>query len=95
MFPGGFDGLLEHMRDNIKYPANARENRIQGRAIVSFIVDEEGHLSNFRIDKSTGNEELDQEALRWAATMPDWTPGMQGGKKVKVRYQLPVNFRLN
>lgn len=95
MFPGGFDGLLEHMRDNIKYPANARANGIQGRAIVSFIVDEEGHLSNFRIDKSTGNEELDQEALRWAATMPDWVPGMQDGKKVKARYQVPVNFRLN
>ena len=94
MFPGGFDGLLEHMRDNIKYPANARANGIQGRAIVSFIVDEEGHLSNFRIDKSTGNEELDQEALRWAATMPDWVPGMQDGKKVKARYQVPVNFRL-
>ncbi len=95
MFPGSTMGLLEHMRDNIQYPAKARENGTQGRAIVSFIVDEEGHLSNFRIDKSTGNEELDQEALRWAATMPDWTPGMQGGKKVKVRYQVPVNFRLN
>ena len=95
MFPGSSMGLLEHMRDNIQYPVKARENRIQGRALVSFIVDEEGHLSNFRIDKSTGNEELDQEALRWAATMPDWTPGMQGGKKVKVRYQVPVNFRLN
>ena len=95
MFPGSSMGLLEHMRDNIQYPVKARENGIQGRALVSFIVDEEGHLSNFRIDKSTGNEELDQEALRWAATMPDWTPGMQGGKKVKVRYQVPVNFRLN
>lgn len=95
MFPGSTMGLLEHMRDNIQYPVKARENGIQGRALVSFIVDEEGHLSNFRIDKSTGNEELDQEALRWAATMPDWTPGMQGGKKVKVRYQVPVNFRLN
>lgn len=94
MFPGSSMGLLEHMRDNIQYPVKARENGIQGRALVSFIVDEEGHLSNFRIDKSTGNEELDQEALRWAATMPDWTPGMQGGKKVKVRYQVPVNFRL-
>ena len=94
-FPGGTMELLENMRTNINYPAKARADGIQGRALVSFIVDEEGHLSNFRIDKSTGNEELDQEALRWAASMPDWEPGMISGKKVKVRYQVPVNFRLN
>ncbi|MBR5158271.1 MAG: TonB family protein [Bacteroidaceae bacterium] len=94
MFPGGTMELLENMRTNINYPAKARADGTQGRALVSFIVDEEGHLSNFRIDKSTGNDELDQEALRWAATMPDWQPGMLDGKKVKVRYQVPVNFRL-
>ena len=87
--------LLEYMRTHIQYPANAREKNIQGRAVVSFVVHEDGHLSDFKITKSAGNEELDNEAMRMCKSMPNWNPGVENGKKVKVRTQLPVNFRLN
>ena len=95
MLPGGTMALLEFMRTNIQYPANAREKNIQGRAVVSFVVHEDGHLSDFKITKSAGNEELDNEAMRMCKSMPNWNPGVENGKKVKVRTQLPVNFRLN
>ena len=94
-FPGGQFALLSFMSANVNYPAQAKENRIQGRVLVSFIVNEDGHLSDFRIDRSTDNEELDNEAVRMLKSMPNWKPGSQAGKPVKVRYQLPVNFRLN
>ena len=94
-FPGGTFAMLDFMRSNLNYPDQAKEKGIQGRAIVSFIVNEDGHLSDFRIDRSTDNEELDNEAVRMAKSMPNWKPGSQAGKPVKVRYQLPVNFRLN
>jgi len=94
-FPGGLSAYLDFMRSNLNYPAQAREKGIQGRVLVSFIVNEDGHLSDFRIEKSTDNEELDNEAVRMFKSMPNWKPGSQAGKPVKVRYQMPVNYRLN
>ena len=93
-FPGGVQGLLTFMSKNIQYPANARENNIQGRVLISFVVNEDGHLSDFEISKSA-NVELDNEAIRMAKSMPNWKPGSHEGKPVKVRYTVPVNFRLN
>ena len=94
-FPGGMMALLQFMSSNINYPAQARANGIQGRVLVSFIVNEDGHLSDFRVEKSTDNEELDKEAVRMIKSMPAWKPGVLNGKPVKVRYELPVNFRMN
>ena len=93
-FPGGAQGLLDFMRKNMTYPDEAKANNIQGRVMVSFVVNEDGLLSDFSIAKSA-NDELDNEALRMAKSMPNWKPGTKDGKPVKVRYQIPVNFRLN
>ena len=93
-FPGGMQGLLTYIGKNLQYPVNARENNVQGRVMVSLVVHEDGHLSDFKVEKSA-NDELDNEALRMAKSMPNWKPGSQDGKPVKVRYTIPINFRLN
>jgi TonB family protein len=93
-FPGGMQGLLTYIGKNLQYPANARENNVQGRVMVSFVVNEDGHLSDFKVEKSA-NDELDNEAIRMAKSMPNWKPGSHEGKPVKVRYTIPINFRLN
>ena len=93
-FPGGTAALLEYLRKNIKYPAICRENNIQGRVLVSFVVNKDGAIVEPEIVKSV-NPSLDKEALRVISTMPNWKPGSQRGKPVRVKYTVPVNFRLN
>ena len=93
-FPGGTAALLEYLRKNIKYPAICRENNIQGRVIVSFVVTKDGAIVDPEVVKSV-NPSLDKEAVRVISTMPNWKPGMQRGKAVRVKYTVPVNFRLN
>ena len=93
-FPGGTAALLDYLRKNIKYPAICRENNIQGRVLVTFIVNKDGAIVEPEVVKSV-NPSLDKEALRVISQMPDWKPGKQRGKPVKVRYSVPVNFRLN
>ena len=93
-FPGGTAALLEYLRKNIKYPAICRENNIQGRVIVSFVVNKDGAIVDPEVVKSV-NPSLDKEALRVISTMPNWKPGSQRGKPVRVKYTVPVNFRLN
>ena len=93
-FPGGTAALMEYLRKNIKYPAICRENNIQGKVIVSFVVNKDGAIVNPQVVKSV-NPSLDKEAIRVISQMPAWKPGMQRGKAVKVRYSLPVSFRLN
>ena len=93
-FPGGTSALLEYLRKNIKYPAICRENNIQGRVIVSFIVNKDGGIVEPEVIKSV-NPSLDKEALRVISGMPKWKPGSQRGKPVRVKYTVPVNFRLN
>ena len=93
-FPGGTAALLEYLRKNIKYPAICRENNIQGRVLVTFIVNKDGAIVEPEVVKSV-NPSLDTEALRVISTMPNWKPGSQRGKPVRVKYTVPVNFRLN
>ena len=93
-FPGGTAALLEYLRKNIKYPAICRENNIQGRVIVSFIVNKDGAIVEPEVIKGV-NPSLDKEALRVISGMPKWKPGSQRGKPVRVKYTVPVNFRLN
>lgn len=92
-FPGGPDALLEFMRKNINYPADAREKDIQGRVLVTFIVNKDGSLTEPEVVKSV-DPLLDAEALRLISVMPKWKPGTQRGKPVRTKYTLPVNFRL-
>ena len=93
-FPGGTQALLDYLRKNIKYPAICRENNIQGRVLVSFVVNKDGAIVDPEVVKGV-NPSLDKEALRVISGMPKWKPGSQRGKPVRVKYTVPVNFRLN
>ena len=93
-FPGGYEAYMQYLKKNIKYPAICRENNIQGRVIVSFVVNKDGKIVDAEVVKGV-NPSLDKEALRVISTMPNWKPGKQRGKPVRVKYSSPVNFRLN
>ena len=92
-FPGGMKAMMDYLARNIRYPANAKNDLIEGRVILQFIVDKKGRLSDVKVVKSV-EPSLDAEAVRVVKSMPRWNPGMQNGKAVKVRYTLPVTFRL-
>lgn len=92
-FPGGMTGLMQHLSKNIRYPAEAHTKGIQGRVIVSVIINTEGKVTNAQIVQGVAPS-LDAEALRVTGTMPDWTPGTKDGKPVNVKYTFPVVFRL-
>jgi periplasmic protein TonB len=92
-FPGGQDKMLEFLGKNIKYPYAATKAEIQGRVFVEFIVAPDGHLKDFKIVRGIGYG-CDEEALRVAKMMPDWTPGKQAGRAVPVKLVIPVLYRL-
>lgn len=93
-FPGGQDALVEFLSANVKYPKIAQENRIQGRVIVQFVVAKDGKIENVEVVRTGGDPSLDREAVRVIKAMPRWQPGKQRGKLVRVKYTVPVNFRL-
>ena len=93
-FPGGMAGLMQYLSTNVRYPEDAKEAGAQGRVIVSFFVEKDGSISNARVTKPTYSS-LDEEALRVISAMPKWTPGKQNGEAVRVRYSIPVSFRMN
>ena len=92
-FPGGDAALMTWLQKNLKYPAAAQENGIQGRVLVSFIVNKDGSIVEPKIIRSV-DPSLDKEAARVVSSMPRWKPGKQRGKAVRVKYTLPVTFRL-
>ena len=92
-FPGGTTALMKFLGDNIKYPIIAQENGIQGRVITNFVVERDGSISDVQVVRGQ-DPSLDKEAVRVIKTMPKWTPGQQRGKPVRVRFTLPVVFRL-
>lgn len=93
-FPGGMGKMMQYIADNIKYPETAKANGIEGRVIVNFIVDTEGNITSPKIFRSI-DPDLDAEALRVVSSMPKWTPGMTAGKKVNVKFTIPVSFKIN
>lgn len=92
-FPGGMDALMSYLGKNIHYPAQAQENNIQGRVIINFTVNKDGSIVDPEIKKSL-DPSCDKEAMRVIKAMPKWKPGRQHGKPVRVRYTVPVLFRL-
>ena len=92
-FPGGMKELLKFLQNNLKYPENAMKNNVQGRVIVQFVVEKDGTLTEFKVARSV-DPDLDAEALRVLQTMPKWKPGMQRGKIVRVKFTVPVSFKL-
>jgi protein TonB len=93
VFPGGEAELFGFLRKNINYPAIARDNGIQGKVFVTFVVDSEGKVRDAEILRGLGSG-LDEEALRVVRMMPPWKPGKQNGRAVWVQYNLPINFIL-
>jgi protein TonB len=92
-FPGGPNALFEYLSKNIKYPVVAEENGIQGRVIVTFVVERDGSITDVKVAKSV-DPSLDKEAMRVVKSMPHWIPGKQNGSAVRVKYTVPVTFRL-
>ena len=93
MFPGGDAALMGYLRDNMHYPTVAAENGVQGRVVVGFVVERDGSITDVNILRGV-DPSLDREAMRVVKSMPKWTPGKQNGSAVRVKYQVPVSFRL-
>ena len=92
-FPGGDAELMKYLSSHIKYPVVAEENGIQGRVIATFVVERDGSISDVKVIKSV-DPSLDKEAIRVLKSMPKWIPGRQNGSAVRVKYTVPVTFRL-
>lgn len=92
-FPGGQEALMKWLQKNLKYPSSAADNGIQGRVLVQFTVNKDGSIVDPKVMKSV-DPALDKEAMRVVMAMPKWQPGKQRGKTVRVRFTLPVTFRL-
>ena len=93
-FPGGQEALMQFLRQEVKYPKEAEEKGLQGRVVVRYIIEKDGSISEVEIVKSV-NEYLDAEAIRVVNAMPKWKPGKQKGEPVRVKFTLPVTFRLS
>ena len=92
-FPGGMPALMQWLSQNIKYPVIAAENGVQGRVIVQFVVEKDGSVTDVHVAKSV-DPSLDKEATRVVKAMPKWNPGKQNGSAVRVKYTVPVMFKL-
>ncbi len=93
-YPGGIQAVINYLATNIKYPQQAHKKKIQGRVIVEFVVDKEGNVVECKAKRKV-HPLLDAEAIRVVEAMPKWTPGTLNGEPVRVRYMIPVVFRLN
>lgn len=92
-FRGGMEELYTYLGNNIKYPVMAKESGIQGKVYVTFVVEKDGSITDVRVLRGIGGG-CDEEAVRVVESMPNWTPGKQRGKPVRVQYNLPVRFTL-
>jgi len=92
-YPGGMMAMMEFLQDNMKYPADAEKQKVQGKVMVSFIVETDGSISDVKVMKNVFPS-LDAEAIRVVKAMPHWTPGKQKGKVVRVHFSLPIAYRL-
>jgi TonB family protein len=93
-FPGGMTAMMQFLAENVCYPEAAEKSGTQGRVIATFIVEKDGSITNIKIVKSV-SKELDAEAKRVIEAMPNWKPGKQNGEPVRVKYTIPITFRLS
>lgn len=93
-FPGGREELFKYLAYNVKYPIDAAKNKIEGRVLVTFVVEHDGSISNVNVANSV-YPSLDKESIRVVSGMPKWIPGKANGKTVRVKYTIPIIFRLN
>lgn len=92
-FPGGMKAWANFLNKNLYYPANARENGVSGRVVVSFVVEKNGQITDLKVIKGIGGG-CDEEALRVIKKSPFWKPGLQNGRAVRVAYMMPIVFRM-
>lgn len=92
-YPGGQAALFEYLQKNVKYPADAEKKKIEGRVLVTFVVNTDGSITDIEVVRKTFPS-LDAEAVRVISGMPRWKPGEQKGQKVRVKYTVPLTFRL-
>ena len=92
-FPGGDAALMKFIKENLRYPSVLNESCIQGRVTLSFIIEEDGSITDIKCMRSP-HDDLTKEAIRVVKLMPKWLPGKQNGKAVRVKYVLPFTFRL-
>ena len=92
-YPGGQAALFEYLQKNVKYPADAEKKKVEGRVLVTFVVNTDGSITDIEVVRKTFPS-LDAEAVRVISGMPKWKPGEQKGQKVRVKYTVPLTFRL-
>lgn len=92
-FPGGVGALMQYLSSNIQYPKEAENTGVQGRVITIFVVEKDGSISEVKVAKSV-HPALDAEAVRVVSQMPKWIPGKEGENTVRVKYTMPITFRL-
>ena len=92
-FPGGLDSLIKFISNNIKYPQEALDNKIEGRVFLTFIVEKDGSINDIKILRDIGYG-CGEEAVRIVKLMPKWKPGKQRGKPVRQQFNLPVSFKI-
>ena len=93
-FPGGVEALYKFISKNVVYPKKALKDGIEGKVVVEFVIEANGSVTNVKVFKSV-NPDLDKEAVRVVSMMPKWKPGSLGGKNVRSRFRIPINFQLN
>ncbi len=94
-FPGGVTEMMKFITQTINYPPNCKENNIGGKVFLKFIVSDLGEINTVEVLKSSGNVELDYEALRVLKLMPKWKPGSMSGEAVNVYFNLPISFNIS
>ena len=92
-YPGGMEALMKYLTTNVKYPKDAVKQKIQGRVMVTFIVDTDGSITDVKVVKAVFPS-IDKESVRVVKNMPKWKPGKKDGRPVKVKYTLPLAFHL-
>ena len=93
-YPGGPNEMMRYIQENIKYPQSAKDNKIEGRVFVSFVVEKDGSITNAAVMRGI-DKECDAEALRVVSSMPKWTPGQQDGKNVRTQFTIPIYYKFN
>ena len=92
-YPGGMQAMIEFLQTNMKYPEDAEKQKVEGRVMVQFVVETDGSVSDVHVAKQVFPS-LDAEAIRVVKAMPNWTPGKEKGRVVRVKYNLPIVFRM-
>ena len=92
-YPGGMEALFQYLSQNVKYPEDAKKQKIEGRVLASFVVETDGSITNVEVVKPAFPS-LDAEAVRVLSSMPNWIPGKQNGEVVRVKYTVPLVFNM-